>query len=597
MAVLDRTLPSTRGAVGFELPIFQSRPGANSHIVQKIAPDGTVDRFQSCWLGTQHAIGVGDLDLHVDEGEQAIWTFRNEEQRLIAGTRPELLKYGIEALERDELDDYPIAAAELAAFCECQVRFPRVLQRAFAHLASTSETSAASWRDVSILLPAIKEDVARFFGPKKAGGRHLAQLIAVSNEEGITIYGPKQLVSREVPLLQFRPLAEIFGINSVRFVSFEPTPARPQQLLWQLAGTGGLAGHALTNRPFQGRTRYNQQVGKTETVASGESKERLSPEPELLVRVLGSDLEDVEHANRELMGGGRFRYRHAINVRPMGYGTPRAYKATTSKVFRALSDADMIWVLAAHRLRQTGTPMNGMAGMQTASRTLTLALQALVSSIDFRSQQASFLENLKDKNALGVLGIWRYNSSANVEDNLKRLIFNMLCEDVLLESADYIRVMWPIKKFPVPDAQVIELGQRRYNVDFVESLQSGLGTTLVGFGVDVAPSSNSSAEFRDFCVDLFAGYGWWQVAVAESSITMQRDDKTVRVFPITSARNLARTIPGNPSERERFLVLTNKTVPRSLKNRPYSSSVSVIHYSELGRWLGGVFGDKLVADR
>lgn len=168
MAILERTLPSTAGAVGFELPIFRSRRGANSDIVQKIGQDGTVDCFQPCWLSTRHAISVGDLEIYVDEGEQAIWAFRTEQGRLIAGTRSQLVEYGINALKSGELEKVPLVAAEMAAFCECQEHFPWVLERAFAHLASTSKTSAASWRDVSVLLPAVKQDVASHYGPRAA---------------------------------------------------------------------------------------------------------------------------------------------------------------------------------------------------------------------------------------------------------------------------------------------------------------------------------------------------------------------------------------------------------------------------------------------
>ncbi|OMQ34812.1 hypothetical protein BKP54_32295 [Ensifer sp. 1H6] len=595
MAILECTLPSTDGAVGFELPIFRSRRGANSDIVQKIDQDGTVGCFQPSWLSTRHAISVGDLEIYVGEGEQAIWAFRTEQGRLIAGTRSQLVEYGINALKSGELEKVPLVAAEMAAFCECQEHFPWVLERAFAHLASTSETSAASWRDVSVLLPAIKEDVASHYRPRGAAREKLNQLLVLTLGETIAIHGPKELVSEETPLSKFRPLAEAFGINRLRFVPFTPALAVPKHLVWQLVGTGGVAGHALTTRPFRSSRHLNR--GGTETYASGDAEWANPSQPELIVRIHGSNIEDAEHANRALALSEQFLYRHAINIRPMSYGTPRTSTATTPKIFSTLSEADMVWIIAAHRLRQTGTPMNGMGGMHTASRTLSCALQALVGSVVRSGSKDTFLQSLRNRNALGMIGIWRYNNDFSLEDNIKRLIFNMLCEDVLLESADCIRVMWSMKNSPIPASRVIELGARHYNVEFVQLSGSGLGATLVGFGIDVALSSGKPSDFREFCIDLFAGYGWWHVALAESGMTMQRGTNTVRVILVTDTRHLARAARSHHASEERMLIVTNKTVPKNFRNRTYSANAGVVHYSEIGRWLGSVFGDKLVGDR
>jgi hypothetical protein len=72
MPRLARTLPSTRGAVGFELPIFQAHRGANTDLLQEIASDGTISHFNPSWLSTQHAVPVHDLEVEIEEGEEAI---------------------------------------------------------------------------------------------------------------------------------------------------------------------------------------------------------------------------------------------------------------------------------------------------------------------------------------------------------------------------------------------------------------------------------------------------------------------------------------------------------------------------------------------
>lgn len=112
MPILDRTLPASRGAVGFELPIFRSYKGANSDLVQRIAPDNSIKCFQSTRLDTQHATAVGDLELYVDVGEQALWAFRDGEQRLIVGSRSDVTTYGIEALKNGYLADYLLVSTQ-----------------------------------------------------------------------------------------------------------------------------------------------------------------------------------------------------------------------------------------------------------------------------------------------------------------------------------------------------------------------------------------------------------------------------------------------------------------------------------------------------
>lgn len=594
MPRLACTLPSARDAVGFELPIFQAYRGANTDLLQEIAPDGTISRFNPSWLSTQHAVRVHDLKVGVEEGEEAIWAFRDEERRLVVGSRSDLIRYGLEALKRESLIAYPMAAAEMAAFCNAQRHFPEVLRRAFEHLSAISSNSAAAWLDTSILLPAIKGDMAEHFGKRVSGARHMSQVIAVSKGAHITIYGPKHLVSQEIPLTRFRPLAEIFGINDVRYVSYNEAPPSPRELVWQVAGTGGMIQHALRGRPFYGRARINRISNTTEVTAVGDSKVGIFQRPQLLVRVLGSDSEDVEHAKSRLVEGGDFRYRHVINVRPMGYGTPRASKVSSREVFKRLSHADVVWLVATHKLRQTGTPKNNMGPLHTASRTLAGALQALVTSIDANDGVSPFFERLRNSNSLGVVGTWRYNNNVTSEENLTRLVFNLLCEDVLLHKAERIGVVWPLKKVPIPKFREITLGNHRYELEFFSPGNSSLGSTMVAFAMGVDLASGSSSDFREFCVSLFAGYGWWQTLSSLSSVVMQRDDKTLRVFTCTATED----IPGLLKQHsgETFLVLTNKTLPQGLRHERLTSETNVIHYSELGRWLQIVFGGKILAD-
>ncbi|MFA1676272.1 hypothetical protein ACDY97_26900 [Rhizobium mongolense] len=593
MPLLDRTLPSARKAVGFELPIFRSHKGANSDLVQKIARDGTIECFASSWLDTSDAIPIDDQICVVDEGDQAIWAYRNERQELVTGSQAELMDYGINALSNRRLDDYPLAAAEMAAFCRCEDRFPHVLKNAYTHLVKTSSQSADNWRDTTVLLPAIREDMATRIG-SKASARHLRQVIAVSRDGKTTIYGPEILEVESHNLPRFHALASVFGIEDVRFVSFKEATGESWREVWRFVGTGGLAVHALSKRPFFGRERPNTELGKTQVAASGTMLESTLAQPQLFATVSGSDMQDVDHARRETENASGFRYRHAINLRPMGYGTPSTRKAGPEQILRALSQTDVVWVLAAHRLRQTGRYRNGMSGLHMASRTLVGTLKGLIDCVGPGDSGNEFLEGLRHRHVLGTVGIWRYNNDADEVENIRRLVYNMLSEDVLLHTADRIRVLWTMRE--VPPSRIVHIGERRYGIEFIDCPRSKLGSTIVGFAAGVEPARRTSDEFRDLCVSLIAGYGWEQAFASESGFVMQSGKEEIRMSPVTTVQDMWSQLHSH-QRHNAHVIVTNKSVPQKLKNEANRVSISVIHYSELGRWLKQNYGSRLLAER
>ncbi|QIO52173.1 hypothetical protein HA461_13760 [Rhizobium leguminosarum bv. trifolii] len=591
MPLLDRTIPSARKAVGFELPIFRSHKGANSDLVQKIAPDGTIERFVSCWLDTSHAFRVDDQTLVVDEGDQAIWVYRNERQKLVIGPQNELIEYGINALSAHSLDSYPLAAAEMAAFCRCEDRFPHVLKNAYAHLAEASSQSADNWRDATVLLPAIREDMATRLG-SRASARHLRQVIAVSRDRKTTIYGPEILEVESHNLSRFHAIARVFGIEDARFVPLKQATGEPRQEIWRFVGTGGLASHALSKRPFFGQERPNTELRKTQASASGTKWGSAPALPQLFATVTGSDMQDVDYARRETENASAFRYRHAINVRPMGYGTPSPRKARPEQILRALPQVDVLWVLAAHRLRQTGRYQNGMSVLHVASRTLVNTLVGLIDTIGDRGSE--FLEGLRHQHVLGTVGIWRYNNDVDEVENFRRLVYNMLSEDVLLHTVDRIKVLWTMRETPA--SRIIHIGERRYGIEFIDCPRSKLGSTIVGFAAGVQPARRTADEFRDLCISLMAGYGWGQAFASESGVVMQSGKEEIRVSPVTTLQEMWSQLQSHQTHNAHVIV-TNKSVPQKLKNEANYRSISVIHYSELGRWLKQNYGSRLLAER
>jgi hypothetical protein len=117
---------------------------------------------------------------------------------------------------------------------------------------------------------------------------------------------------------------------------------------------------------------------------------------------------------------------------------------------------------------------------------------------------------------------------------------------MLFESAERTCVIRSIKPITVPTPKFVEIGTRHYNVEFIASQMHGTGAPLAGLAVDVAPSEDTLSAFRDYCLDLFKAYGWTSVAVAERSMTLQKRDETIRVFPVIDCKALRAAMSAHP---------------------------------------------------
>ncbi|UIK12552.1 hypothetical protein LZK80_10050 [Rhizobium leguminosarum] len=77
---------------------------------------------------------------------------------------------------------------------------------------------------------------------------------------------------------------------------------------------------------------------------------------------------------------------------------------------------------------------------------------------------------------------------------------------------------------------------------------------------------------------------------------MQKGNEDLLVIPSTSDRDVAGALARSREEMSRCLVVTNRTVNKATAESAKKAKVDFIHYSELGRWLGAVYGDKLIGD-
>ncbi|MFS2151315.1 hypothetical protein [Rhizobium sp. Rhizsp42] len=593
MPVLDRTLPSAEDVVGFELPVFRNQRGANSDLVQKIAADGTIDQFVPCWLPngkTRQQIPGGNL---VEEGEQALWAFRGPDDKLIIGTRKELENYGIHALEHSLLDGFPLAAAEMVSFTRTEARFAEKLSEAYSFLKAQSEETASNWLDTTLFLPAIRQDLAGASNAKNAL-IDLSQICVVTNGTLSTVYGPESINFAQDDLPSFWSVAKIFGVYEVRYIPLKANPPAQRDLEWQLLGIGGIASFALTKLPFRGRRRTDNKL-PTAIVATGLDVSRKTRRRQLLVGVCGSDLIDLRHIESSLQREPEFRYRHAINVRPMGYGTPSPRKSPVSEALKTLPNADVVWVHATHRLRQTGS--SGMSGMHIASGTLSKALVGLVACVGNERGGMQLLENVRGHHTLGSIGTWRLNPRAEDEDNVTRLVYNMMAEDVLLDAAEIIHVIWPSRAGSAPMFSRVAIGEAIHEVSYIMSSDPRLASTLVGLAPGVQPARRSLEQFKRFCIALMDGYNWHPYQGDGQLLTFRKGADAFQTILAVDEGKIWQALEDEYLLSQARLLITNRTVSLRMRSEFKRYGVEVSHYSEIGHWLMKVFGSRLVGDR
>ncbi len=137
----------------FAIPVFQWEGGGNDTLVQIIGRDGRVEGFTAVEIGQYHI--MSEIETHrIESGQQALWAFQWDTARWSVTTR---------RLLSEELRQYsqsanlpPMLELAIARFLDRAVANTALVRRAFYHLSQYSPESAALWRDLIVLLPAVR---------------------------------------------------------------------------------------------------------------------------------------------------------------------------------------------------------------------------------------------------------------------------------------------------------------------------------------------------------------------------------------------------------------------------------------------------------
>src|SRR5207253_718009 len=96
----------------------------------------------------------------VKAGDQAIWGFEFQTGEVCYGTASQLRDVLGPALERGLFDQFPLLRVEIAKFCDQRALYEQSLVAAHKSLTHSFAKSAWIWRNATILLPSVREDLA-----------------------------------------------------------------------------------------------------------------------------------------------------------------------------------------------------------------------------------------------------------------------------------------------------------------------------------------------------------------------------------------------------------------------------------------------------
>jgi hypothetical protein len=584
---------------GFLLPVFAAHANANHAFIQRIDAQNNVSELLPVLL--ERPLPEGPVpSLEVDIGQPGIWAFRDETGEVHIGDAEKIQHLGSELLARGGLATSPMAAAELVQFCSAERRFPSVLKAAFAGLAAISRAGAETWLDTMILLPAIKADLSRN-ARSSEDRRAIREVIAVTQRGVTNVYGDQRLAGALDNPTDWSQLAQMFDIAELRFHPLvkstgQKEKGRPQ---WIVTGIGGIARFVLKRAPYYAAldNPVAPRGGAYVKGSSTEPRSGSSVTPPLLIGISGSNLSDVQVIQEKFAqqsNGSEFR--HLINIRPTGFGTPKTSKASPQLISESLDHFDTLWLITAHRLRQTGTFTNAMSASNVASRFVRAALSGLIWSVR-NNDPAKILSRKSRHSGIGLVGAARYIAKLAPEEMIGRVLYSMLCEEAPLHSAQRIALLWPYTLPAQETLRTIQIGRHQIDVELFPSPRASGAPDVIGFAMNVRLSKRTPSDFTDFCVSIASGYNWRLRDDDGQSLIFEHEGEAIRLWPITEREKLGSLV----RKKSEFgshgdLIVTNQTLTDSMRQSAKRHGWGLAHFSEMERWMRSNYHAELFAD-
>jgi len=586
MPNLYQLLDTDPGRPGFLLPLLQSWQRSNELLIQISDTFGNITRFESLFVDPNWPT-VPTECLEAEVGRQAIWAFRDFMNEIHTGPAARLKSLANSILRQPNAAENPLVAYELVAFCSLEEKYPHVLTSAYDELRSKDNAGADAWRDAVVILPAVKEDLAEGIRLNLRSVSDLAQTVAVVRDRTVNVYAPEALLISPKSFARTKALGAAFGVTSVvaRATKWQSRLKRRSQEVpsWKIIGRGGIARYVVKQPQFNGRVREDFVFAEGAPIDQGLlTSEVTTP---LIIGISPSDAPALSTVAEAVTAGAEAddAASHLINIRPIGFGTPKSTKVAAIDVRETAFGVDVVWLMANHRQRQIGSFANSLSASNYASRYLKAALQALIWCTRLPEGQ-ELLSELRGSRLLGLCGAAAYGSEYP-EETVQRVLYSMLCEDAHLHTARRIVVFWPYALDSGQHRVRIALGRHTYEVELIPRGRLARHIDVIGLAVGVEPSKRSDEEFRDFCISLLAGFEWnWRFDQGPSMV-FENQGAVLQTWCSQSVVEVNHLVSERPEFGGDNMVITNQTVSRALRHSAKMFDWTVLHYSELGRWM------------
>jgi hypothetical protein len=577
-------------APGFLLPLFRRDPGSNIDLAQVVDHRDLIQSFVE--IAAPGGLFLRSSDsIAVEVGDSALWAFKDDRSRVHVGTATEMAAIASKLLTDERLFEWPLVRLELGSFRDGPRPNPELLQAAFESVRDDSgELAAEVWRDTEVFAPAVRRDIRRhqqnFHSPTAT------EQVVVLYRSRLNIFVDVVSIQRleKADWLETRFVLEAFGLSQkeirVRPLGDVIASRRKKVALWKIIGIGGVARHVLQDAFFNGR------LYKIKNAPSGSAIRAQG--------MLSPFLDQIEATSQfiavcqsadgqvETMAGKVEEYppeafiRHLVNVRPFNFGSPPPRKTSVDRLPVLARGFDHAWIVAGHRQRQTGNFRNQFSVTNAASRHVRALLKSLIRRGGLVTRITN--EGMSQLPSLNLFGMIRPRAEWSEQEALRYLLHTMLCEEMLLHTSEQIIVLKPGELRP--RMVQVRLGRHKYVVNLVADARTNRSSDLMCWAISAALPKEADEAFRDFCIGLLDGYQWDYRGDDGDSLIFEDEGEALSIWPAQSLPAVYQLI-SKPSEhgREGDVILTAQSIPADVLDRAKEMDWTLLHYSELPRWL------------
>ncbi|GGE60580.1 hypothetical protein GCM10011317_18000 [Niveispirillum cyanobacteriorum] len=582
---------------GFLVPVFIPFFGSNHHLIQVIDSEFRVSGFDIIEISC-HGMLPAEGDFEVEVGDLALWAFRDSNGKIHLGARENIISQARYLIDSQNLENDSIAAAELVSFSNIINEYLHIFKLVYNNLLKYSELTASTWLDSMLIGKAIRSDLERYlrskgFGSSRGAKTKIDKTFSITRDNVTFVYTSIVVTEDDVSWDDWKRVAVIFKLERIITVIIEIPPIPRINVIdnWMIVGVGSIARSIILKSPFNGVMKFDHNFGPF-YLSCGHDRDLVN-EPlakyKIRIAIVGSNWKDIKYID-SLFADLKIEDTsgHIINIRPLGYGTPNSDKANPIDILNFSDKIRYVWLVTAHRLRQTGKFAVMLSALHTASRFAKSAANGLV--VLNNSIFGQLIYDICAIKGIGIIGATRYIAALEIVDLIRRVLFTMVSEDVYLHSAKKIIVFCP--SVISRGTYNVSLGNYNYSVILIETSSKYGGGDLLGYAIDVVTSSRTRRDFLNLCLSIFdfinihvsstdehgfnVIYVEYGVNVVRCLLTHSKEDNS-RVF-VQKVGNL----------HEGDLIITNQTVTSRMRKISSIGKFGIIHYSGIERYFNAL---------